>query len=377
MSSTVGFNLLWLVPGVVGGTEEATTDLLSVLADDPPPDIDYRLYALEPFAAAHPELAQHFPTRLLGMSGRLKGLRVAAEGTWLAAMTRRDGIDLVHHGGGTMPPGVHRPGVVTIHDLQPFDLPEYFSAPKRAYLQWAVPRAVEHARLVLTLSEFVRQRIVERFSADPESVRVVRAGVRPLARPEISVAELRSRYGLPERWFVFPAITYPHKNHVAAIRAFAEVVVKESDVALVLTGREAGAEPQVRHDIARLGLSDVVQRTGRIPREDVLALIAGAVGLVFPSRYEGFGLPVLEAMALDTPVVASATTALPEVVGHAGMLVDPDDIEGWTAAMLELLSGTDRTHWIEKGRAQAARLSWAAATAATVRAHRDVLKELR
>ncbi|MGH9213169.1 MAG: glycosyltransferase family 4 protein [Acidimicrobiales bacterium] len=373
---TVGFNLLWLVPGVVGGTEEATTDLLTSLASDPPDDIDYRLYALAPFAAAHPEVVERFPTRLLRLTGRLKPLRVTAEGTWLAAMTKRDRIDLVHHGGGTMPPGPRRPSVVTIHDLQPFDLPEYFGAAKRTYLQWAVPRAAHHASLILTLSEFVRQRVIERFDAHPDHVRAVRAGVRPMRPPDIPVTELRNRYELPERWFVYPAITYPHKNHVAVIRAFAEVAAKDSGVALVLTGRPAGSEPQIREDIARLGLGDVVRRTGRVPRGDVLGLIAGAAGLVFPSRYEGFGLPVLEAMALDTPVVASSTTALPEVVGEAGLLVDPDDIEGWAAAMLEVLSGDRTQDLVDKGRRQAAKLSWAAATAATVQAHRDVLKDL-
>jgi alpha-1,3-rhamnosyl/mannosyltransferase len=252
-------------------------------------------------------------------------------------------------------------------------LPEYFSTVKRSYLQWAVPRAANHARLILTLSEFVRQRVIERFEADPDRVRVVRAGVRPLRQPEEPRAALRGRYGLPDRWFVYPAITYPHKNHVAVIRAFADVVSKEPDVALVLTGRAAEAEPQVLHDISRLGLSEKVHRTGRIPRDDVLGLIAGASGLVFPSRYEGFGLPVLEAMALDTPVIASSTTALPEVVGDAGHLVDPDDIDGWTEAMLELLSGASLVQWTQRGRVQAADLSWAAATAATVRAHRDAL----
>jgi alpha-1,3-rhamnosyl/mannosyltransferase len=376
MTSTVGINLLWLVPGIVGGTEEATRDLLMCLAADPPDDIDYRLYALAPFATAYPDLVERFPTRLLRMSGRLKPLRVMAEGTWLATMSRHDGVELMHHGGGTMPPGPRQPSVVTIHDLQPFDLPEYFSAAKRAYLQWAVPRAAQNAWLILTLSEFVRQRVIERFEAHPDHVRVVRAGVPALQAPAIPVEELRRRYDLPATWFVYPAITYPHKNHVAVVRAFVQVADQHPDVALVLTGRPANAEADVHHEIARLGLGRVVRRTGRIPRDEVLGLIAGARGLVFPSRYEGFGLPVLEAMALSTPVVAASTTALPEVVGDAGLLVDPDDIEGWTSAMLELLSGDRAEALVERGRRQAAELSWAAATAATVQAHRDALREL-
>jgi glycosyltransferase involved in cell wall biosynthesis len=369
----VGYNLLWLVPGVVGGTEEATVELLTSLAEADRGDIDYRLYALESFAAAYPRLMARYPSRLLGMSGRLKPLRVAAEGTWLVRMARRDGVDLLHHGGGTLPFGARLPAVVTVHDLQPFDLPEYFSGFKRAYLQRTVPRAARHARLVLTLSEFVRQRVIDRFDADPQRVRVVPAGVRPLQPPDIPLSTLRERYHLPERWFVHPAITYPHKNHITLVRAFAQVAAKEPDVALVLTGRAAGAEAEVLHDIARLGLTERVRRTGRVPRDDLLALIAGASGLTFPSRYEGFGLPVLEAMALDTPVVASSATALPEVVGDAGQTVDPDDTEGWTAAMMALLSESERARWVERGRARAAELSWAAAAQATLTAHREAL----
>jgi glycosyltransferase involved in cell wall biosynthesis len=369
----VGVNLLWLVPGVVGGSEETTVATLQALADNPPPDLRYRLYALEPFAAAHPELAARFPTTLLPMRGRLKPLRVLAEGTWLAHATRRDGVDLVHHAGGTLPLGSRVPGTVTIHDLQPFDLPDNFHPAKRMYLHRAVPHAVRHARLVLVHSEFVRQGVMERFGVGPDRVRLVPAAVRLPDRPDVDPDDLRRRYGLPARWFVYPAITYPHKNHVTLVRAFARVADRDGDVALLLTGRAAGVEAALRHEIARLDLDGRVVRPGRIPRDDLLALLAQAAALTFPSRYEGFGLPVLEAMALGTPVVASAATALPEVVGDAGRLVAPDDIEGWSDAMLAVLSGGERDRLAQAGLRRAARLSWAAAAEATSSAHRDAL----
>jgi glycosyltransferase involved in cell wall biosynthesis len=376
VTARVGLNLLWLVPGVVGGTEEATVELLSALADDQPSDIQWRLYALEAFAAAHPDLAARFPTRLLALRGRLKPLRVAAEGTWLARVTRTDDVDLVHHLGGTIPARSHVPSIVTVHDLQPFDLPENFHPVKRAYLHRMVPRTVRRSRLVLVHSDFVRRSVLERFGIDDVKVRVVPAGVRPLPAPQVTVDELRERYELPEHWFVFPAITYPHKNHVTLVRAFARVAAERSDVALVLTGRAAGAESLVQHEIARLGLGDRVRRTGRVPRRDLLGLVAGADALAFPSRYEGFGLPVLEAMSLGTPVIAAAATALPEVVGDAGRLVDPDDLDGWSAAMLEGMSEHERERWAAAGRVRAAELSWAVAAKSTAEVHREVLSGL-
>jgi glycosyltransferase involved in cell wall biosynthesis len=248
---------------------------------------------------------------------------------------------------------------------------------KRFYLHRAVPHAVRRARLVLVQSEFVRQGVVERFGVDPDRVRRVPAGVRVPEQLEVSVDDVQKRYELPDRWFVYPTITYAHKNHVNLVRAFARVAAEEGEVALVLTGGEAGSEAAVRHEIDRLGLGERVRRTGRIPRADVLSLVAGAAALTYPSRYEGFGLPVLEAMAYGTPVVASATTALPEVVGDAGQLVDPDDIEGWSGAMLAVLSDREQARLAEAGRRRAARLSWAAAAAAVADAHRDVVAAQR
>jgi glycosyltransferase involved in cell wall biosynthesis len=369
----VGFNLLWLVPGVVGGSEELIVALLEALAAAPPDDLRYRLYALEPFAAAHPHLVEQFPTELLALRGRLKPLRVVAEGTWLQRATRRDGVDLVHHAGGTLPLGSRLPGVVTMHDLQPFDLPANFHPVKRLYLHLAVPRAVRKAQLVLVQSDFVGRGVVERFGIDPSRVRRVPPAVRAPSELEVGVDEVQKRYELPDRWFVYPAITYPHKNHVNLVRAFARVAASEDDVALVLTGGAAGSETALHDEIARLRLTERVHRTGRVPRADLLSLVAGSVALTYPSRYEGFGLPVLEAMAYGTPVVASAATALPEVVGDAGQLVDPDDIEGWSNAMLAVLSDREHARLAEAGRRRAAQLSWGATAAATAEAHRDVL----
>jgi len=369
----VGFNLLWLVPGVVGGTEEATVELLTALAQERPEGLSHRLYALESFAAAHPQVVERYTTRLLPLRGRLKPLRVVAEGTWLANTARRDGIQLLHHLGGTLPPRSTLPAVVTVHDLQPFDLPENFHPAKRIYLHRAVPRAVRKARLVHVHSDFVRRGLLARFSIEPERVRVVPAGVRPLVAPRLTPEELRTRYDLPERWLIYPAITYPHKNHLTLLRAFAGVAAKDPDVALVLTGRPAEGEAAVVGELSRLGLADRVRRTGRVPRQDLLGLVAHAAALTFPSRYEGFGLPVLEAMALGTPVLAADATALVEVVGAAGLLLPPDDADMWTDAMLDAVSGTNRESWARAGRARAEELSWARAASGIAELHRDAL----
>ncbi|MGH9231069.1 MAG: glycosyltransferase family 4 protein [Acidimicrobiales bacterium] len=369
----VGCNLLWLVPGAVGGSETAVVSLLREIGDHQPEDVELSLYVLDAFATTYPDLVERFSTRPVPLTGRLKPLRVAAENTWLASQAHRDGLDLLHHMNAVLPAVRRTAGIVTVHDLQPFDMPGNFHPVKRAYLQRTVPRSVRKARLVLTPSEFVRAAIVDRFGVAPERVRTTRWGVDPPST-RVAVGQVQARYGLPRRWFVYPAVTWPHKNHELLIRAFATVAAQEHDVVLVLTGGDAQSEDQVRAQIACTGLRGRVRRTGLIPRDDVLAIVRGAVALAFPSRYEGFGLPVLEAMSLGTPVLAADAAALPEVIGDAGRLIAPGDADAWGEAMLELLhDGDERERLVAAGHLRVGRFSWATTARDTLAAYRDAV----
>jgi alpha-1,3-rhamnosyl/mannosyltransferase len=245
---------------------------------------------------------------------------------------------------------------------------------KRAYLHATVPHSVRTAAMVVTPSEFVRQGVIEKFKVSPERVRTTLWGVEEPSS-EVTAAEAQARYGISPRWFVLNAVTWPHKNHAMLVRAFAAVAAKEHDVMLVLTGGAAQQEEAVVDQVSRLGLSHRVLRTGRIPRRDMLAIVRGAVALTFPSRYEGFGLPVLEAMTLGTPVLAARTTALPEVVGDAGVLLDPDDPDAWSAAMLDLLDDdAERARLAALGRERAAGYTWTSTAAATLQVYRDAMR---
>jgi alpha-1,3-rhamnosyl/mannosyltransferase len=369
----VGCNLLWLVPGRVGGSEEATVALLRQIAEQRPEDMEFVVYALDDFGAAYPDVVKLFPTRLAALTGRLKPLRVAAENSWLASETRKEGLDLVHHMNAVLPLVRRAPGVVTVHDLQPFDMPQNFHPVKRRYVQGSVPRSVRRAELVITPSEFVRQGIIDRFGVEPAKVRATLWGV-DAPRSDLTVGEVQSRYGLSRRWFVLNAMTWPHKNHQMLVRAFAKVAHTEPDVTLVLTGGPAQEEKSVAELVTHLGLGNRVLRTGRIPRRDLLAVVRGATALTFPSRYEGFGLPVLEAMSLGTPVISSDAASLPEVVGDAGILLDPDDHDAWATAMLRLLSDDDeRARLAEAGRSRVEQFSWKTTAAQTIQVYRDAL----
>lgn len=368
----IGLNLLWLVPGVVGGSEEYTTRLIGALADLAPDDLEFTMYVNTRFVREYPELCARFRTVVGPVSGTSKARRVLVENTWLAWASRRQGIELMHHLGGIVPLWRPAPTVLTMHDLQPLALPGHFSGPKRAFSAAVIPRSVRVARHIVTLTEFTRHDLAERLDVDPARVVVVAPGfdLPPATIPAGVEAGVRRRYRLGDQpYFLFPAKTWPHKNHQMLLRAFARLHERRPDVLLVLTGGEDQNESVVRDLIVELHLQGAVRRTGRISVEDLDALYRAATALTFPSLYEGFGLPVLEAMSRGCPVIAADATALPEVVNGAGLLVPPDNPEEWSKAMqLVLEDDAVRAQLIVAGHEHAVRHDWheAAETLASV-----------
>lgn len=371
----VGVNLLWIVPGEVGGSEEHTVRLLAALAEAAPDDLDVRLYVNRSFPAAHPDLVAALPTVVAPVSGRSRPLRVAAETTWLAARSRRDRLAVVHHAGGTMPPLRPVPGIVTLHDLQPLSHPERFGLVKRTYIRLVAPRSLRAAALVVTLTGFTGTDAVERAGVDPARLRRVPSGIdEPGPEPDpLIVEETLARYGLAGRRVVlYPAITYDHKNHRTLVAAMARLAPSHPDLTLVLTGGAGPVEAEVMAEVASRGLADRVRRTGRIPETDLDVLYRRAAALAFPSSYEGFGLPVLEAMSRGCPVVASTAGALPEVTGGAADLVDPLDVEGWADALGEVLDRPEhRLLLVRRGWERARHYRWPEAAARLAAVYRE------
>ena len=339
-------NLCSVVPGQVGGSEVYAARLLAAVASIPglrDGAVELELACMAGVPSAHPELA-----RLAWHEARWRGnsrvLRAAVESTWLPR--RSVGFDLVHHFGGRLP--ARRAGlpVLTVHDIQPLDLPSNFSATKRRYLGWALPRSVRAAALVTVPSQWVADRLADRLAVAPDRIRVVPPTYRART-PPTGPAPLD---GQP---FVFyPAATYPHKNHAALIAAHAAVRARHGDTLLVLTGAAGRAHAEVAEQAAR---TPGVVHLGWVADARLASLMSAAVAVAFPSRYEGFGLPVLEAMRSGTPVIAADAAALPEVVGDGGTLVDPDDVDGWVDALVEARSGSPRIRrQVDRGRVRAA-----------------------
>jgi len=334
---SISVNLLWCIPGVVGGSEDYMVRQLAGLRTVR--DDEITLHCLPDFVEAHPELVGGFTIDEAQVAASSRARRILAEHTWLLRRTRA--ADLVHHGGGTVPlAGVGRT-VVTVHDLQYLTYPEYFSPSRRAYLSTMMPRSVRRADVVAVPTDYVRSTVVNAYGVDPDHVVVVPHGVDlDLRRRAPDGAEMRARYGLGEGpVLVLPAITHPHKGHEFLLEVMARYW-PDPDLRLVLIGGRGAAEDDVGAAIERLGLAGRVIRPGRVPDADRDGLVAVADALVFPTQYEGFGAPVIEAMALGTPVIASDQPAVAEVLGDAG-LIRPLEPDAWADALDEVLRRRD------------------------------------
>lgn len=353
----VGVNLLWLVPGEVGGSETWITGLLGELATrDRPPELV--IFAGHAVVDLYPWLRTFEVVEAPAMIGPSRAVRVVAESTWLAVAGRRARIDLLFHPGGTVPLVRTAPAVVTIHDLQPLAFPENFSPVKLAYLRARLGPSARSSRLVTAISEYTREELRRRLGVPDHRVAITPPAVDP-DPPLLDGPDVRARYRLDRPWFVYPAITYPHKDHVTLVRALVDV----PDALLVLTAGAGPDEERVAALAQELGVADRVRRTGRIDFAELDALYRGAVGCVFPSRFEGVGIPVLEAMARSCPVIAADSTALPFVVGSAGDLVGVGQPAAWSAAMDRLLHDeAHRGELVAAGRRRVQR--WAPAVSA-------------
>jgi glycosyltransferase involved in cell wall biosynthesis len=274
------------------------------------------------------------------------------------------------------------PTAVTIHDLIPLVLREYRGGPLVRTYSSLVAAAAQSAALVLTDSTASRQDILAHLDLHADKVWVIplAAGNRYQSKPTPGEEQIRAGYGLPPCYILYLGSFDIRKNAATALRSYTwagPVIGKDCPLAVAgrLPARDTPFAPDPRRQAQELGLEpDWVQFTGPVREKDKPALYRGAIALLFPSRYEGFGLPALEAMSCGTPVVGSDATSIPEVVGDAGVLLDPDDAEGMAGALIQLAHDPDfRAELSQRALAQAARFSWERTARETLAAYRKVL----
>ena len=262
-----------------------------------------------------------------------------------------------------LPPLLHAKGVVTVHDLSFLRYPETHDPGLVAFLTAAVPRAVRAAALVLADSEHTREDTIALLGVPAEKTAVLLSAADPIFRPVDDPAVLRAmrrRRGLDRPYILSVGTVQPRKNLprlIAAVRLLRERTGE--DIVLVHAGRRGWLYAEVQRAVQDHAMADSFRLIEDADDGELRLLYAGAVALAYPSLYEGFGLPCVEAMACRCPVVASAVSSVPEVVGDAGLLVEPTDVEAIAEALSRCLGDTElRATLIERGTAQAARFTW-------------------
>jgi len=262
-------------------------------------------------------------------------------GLELSARLRSDRPDLVHVQ-YTAPLFCPAPIVVTVHDVSYIEHPEYFRTSRALQLQISTRNTLRRAARVITISEFSRQRIAAHFGMDPAGIAVTPLAAQEYFRPinrELAKRRVAASLGVHRPFLLHVGDLHPRKNQVGLIRAFGELLRAhpELDHLLVLAGKHTWFTPRVREEIRRSGLDGRVVLTDFVPDETLVDLYNAAEVFVFPSFYEGFGLPLVEAMACGLPVVCSSSSALPEVVDGAALLFDAGSVEQQTRAIRDIL----------------------------------------
>jgi len=233
--------------------------------------------------------------------------------------------------------------VCTIHDIIPIDRPEWFSPRFAAWYRWLLPRLVHRVQHIIAVSEFTRRRLMERFGVAPNKISVVWNGVDAqfTPQPAEAIEEMRRALGIHSpRYLLSTGSRDPRKNLSGLLETWRRILPQlPDDLELVLIGRE---ESSLVFSRAKAGQTPPrVRFAGYVKQEQLPALYSGALALIYPSLYEGFGLPPLEAMACGTPVVTSAVTSLPEVVGDAAVLVDPENTDSIAEGVRRIVECAD------------------------------------
>lgn len=329
----IGINAISLYPGAIGGMETYFRNLLHWLQKIDTKNkytVIYNEKYVNDLALLNPSFAvKTYRYEKGSINWFVRGvIRNTLNFDPLRSQLRSLGLDLIHHPFNVLnPTSASVPSVLTINDIQHEYYPEFFSSTDLLKRKRLFKPSAEEALRIITISEFTRRCVTEKYGIDAGKIEVIHIGCgeeySPIGDSE-QLARIRAKYELDHPFIFYPAASWPHKNHnklLASVKLLKERC--QFDGILVLTGIAKQSHNTVLGEIDKLGLAGMVKILGYLPREELPSLYNLATLLVFPSLFEGFGIPLVEAMACGCPVVCSNTTALPEVVGVAGSLFDP------------------------------------------------------
>lgn len=333
----IGVNALYLIPGGVGGTEIYLRNLLGALAEIDRRNEYFVYLNRETGVELCPRQANFAPVET-GVKASFRPGRLIWEQLRLPSHARTDKLDVLFSPGFTAPLSGRGKRVTVIHDLQHKRQPQNFGRLERMAWDWCVAQSVKTASTIITVSESSKKDILEVYGLAPSSVQVVSHGVENdffgLKKNESYGPELLTEAGLPDSPYLLAVSTvHPHKNWVRLIEAYEAVAREEADLQLVISGLPGKSWEEVKELIAGKGLGERVHLLGWQPRKTLIGLFKYAEALVFPSTFEGFGMPVLEALAAGVPVACSDIGPLRELADGCASFFDPHSSDDIAAAI--------------------------------------------
>ncbi|MFC1831410.1 glycosyltransferase family 4 protein [Thermodesulfobacteriota bacterium] len=367
----VGVNTLFLVPGDVGGTEVYLRENLKEMIPGNPDDTFVLFTSEDNDASLRRDLDKAGNVEFIQLHFRsgIRPLRIIAEQTILPWTLRKQSLDVMWSPGYTAPLLCSCPQVVTIHDLQYKSHPDDLSFLERITLDFLVKNACRRCDAIIAVSEFSKSEIVRFGFAPADKIAVIYEGVDP-GFGEPSSGDISRLVKLPPQtpYILCVAHTYPHKQVHVLVQAFG-LIMDDIDHHLVLVGRPRRGEPELRRSIDLLNKQDRVHRINDLNYNDLKAVFQHADLFVLPSAYEGFGLPVLEAMLAGIPVVTTERASLPEVGGDHAYFVRKDTPEGLAETIREALglSRQELEKLILEGKSWARSFSWERSAAQTIK----------
>lgn len=319
----------------------------------------------------------HFAPRPVRWPTDHPAARIAWEQFVFPRDLRHDGVTLLHGPINALPVAWHGKAVATILDLTFLRMPDAFNRSNRAYLAWMVRFVARRADAIIAISEATRRDAIQMLGADPHRVHRVYCGVEERFHPRSTseLAEFRSVRGLPERFILYLGTLEPRKNLVRLIEAYARLRRRNAvTMPLVVAGASGWGHHQVFARAAELGVGDDVQFVGFVPENEKPLWYNAADFFVYPSLFEGFGLPVLEALACGTPVVTSNRSSLPEIVGEAAVMVDPTSTTAIAEGIQRVIEDSAlRRRLSDLGPPQASQFTWKRMASETQAVYRGVL----
>lgn len=365
----IGINALYLLPGKVGGSETYIRNLVQSLSELDR-DNTYVIFINKESIGIFQELAPPLIIVPCPIHATNRPIRILWEQLILPFQIRRHEIDVLLSAGMTSPFFCTVPSVLTIYDLQHVNQPQNFSRLYLFFLKTIIYLSAKSSDGIITISEQVKKDIIKYYKIGAEKITVAHLAVNhelffPLAGDNLS--STRRKYKLPERYLLYAAAMLPHKNHARLLRSFKEIVKEIPGIKLVLTGAWDKGHDILAGLISELGLQKDVIMLGWIPFEDIPFLYRGAEMFIYPSLHEGFGLPILEAMASGVPVVCSRIEPLVEIAGDAALLVDPYDQSDIARGILSVFRDkTLRMKLIEAGIQRAKTFTWERTASSTL-----------